>query len=128
MSPETCWNLAILPCTENGHLAFFCSASQRFGLPATNLSLLEAISWLIIQSASVGATAHRLDRFRDREHKNQQTRAAALNLVTAAIFLSNCWYLDRFVDAPKLRDLADHQESLHLLLPLGWDHINLTGN
>lgn len=71
---------------------------------------------------------HRLGRFRDRGHENQQTRAAALNLVTAAIILFNCRYLDRAVGALKLRGVADHEEALRQLSPLGWDHINLTGD
>lgn len=71
---------------------------------------------------------HRLGRFRDRGHENQQTRAAALNLVTAAIILFNCRYLDRAVGALKLRGIAGHEEALRQLSPLGWDHINLTGD
>jgi TnpA family transposase len=71
---------------------------------------------------------HRLGRFRDRGHENQQTRAAALNLVTAAIILFNCRYLDRAVGALKIRGLPDHDEALRQLSPLGWDHINLTGD
>lgn len=41
---------------------------------------------------------HRLGRFRDRGLDNQQTRAAALNLVTAAIILFNCRYLGAAVE------------------------------
>lgn len=71
---------------------------------------------------------HRLGRFRDRGLENQQTRAAALNLVTAAIILFNCRYLHRAVDAFRIRGMADHRETLSQLSPLGWDHINLTGD
>jgi TnpA family transposase len=46
---------------------------------------------------------HRLGRFRDRGLENQQTRAAALNLVTAAIILFNCRYLGRAVDELRRR-------------------------
>ena len=42
---------------------------------------------------------HRLGRFRDRSHENQSSRAAALNLVVAAIVLFNCRYLDRVLNA-----------------------------
>ena len=38
---------------------------------------------------------HRLGRFRDCGHENQQTGPAGLNLVTAAIILFNCRYLGR---------------------------------
>ena len=71
---------------------------------------------------------HRLGRFRDRGHENQQTRAAALNLVTSAIILFNCRYPDRAVGALKIRGLPDHDDALRQLSPLGWDHINLTGD
>ena len=71
---------------------------------------------------------HRLGRFRDRGQENQQTRAAALNLVTAAIILFNCRYLNRAVGALNLRAMPDHAEALRQLSPLGWDHINLTGD
>lgn len=46
---------------------------------------------------------HRLGRFRDRGLENQQMRAAALNLVTAAIILFNFRYLDRAVGALRKR-------------------------
>ena len=71
---------------------------------------------------------HRLGRFRDRGQENQQTRAAALNLVTAAIILFNCRYLNRAVGALNLRAMPNHAEALLQLSPLGWDHINLTGD
>ena len=41
---------------------------------------------------------HCLGRFRDRSHENQSSRAAALNLVVAAIVLFNCRYLGRVLD------------------------------
>ncbi|WP_260691867.1 transposase [Rhizobium leguminosarum] len=44
---------------------------------------------------------HRLGRFRDRSHENQASRAAALNLVTAAIVLFNCRYLGRITEAKR---------------------------
>jgi len=46
---------------------------------------------------------HRLGGIRDCGLKNQQTRAAALNLVTAAIILFNCRYLGRAVDEMRRR-------------------------
>ena len=41
---------------------------------------------------------HRLGRFRDRSHESHVHRAAALNLVTAAIVLWNTRYLGRALD------------------------------
>src|SRR3546814_12034692 len=46
---------------------------------------------------------HRLGRFRDRGLENQQTRAAALNLVTAAIILFHCRYLGHAVEETRRR-------------------------
>lgn len=71
---------------------------------------------------------HRLGRFRDRGHENQQTRAAALNLVTAAIVLFNCRYLGRALGEMRARGLDVDDALIPQLSPLGWDHINLTGD
>ncbi len=71
---------------------------------------------------------HRLGRFRDRGHENQQTRAAALNLVTAAIILFNCRYLGRAIGEMRSRGQVIDESLIPQLLPLGWDHINLTGD
>lgn len=71
---------------------------------------------------------HRLGRFRDRGHENQQTRAAALNLVTAAIVLFNCRYLGRALGEMRSRGMPIDETLIPQLSPLGWDHINLTGD
>jgi TnpA family transposase len=71
---------------------------------------------------------HRLGRFRDRGAENQQVRAAALNLVTAAIILFNCKYLSRASEALRLIGQSVPEDLLCELSPLGWDHINLTGD
>ena len=70
----------------------------------------------------------RLARFRDRGHENQQTRAAALNLVTAAIILFNCRYLGRAIGEMRSRGLVVDEALIPQLSPLGSDHINLTGD
>ena len=57
-----------------------------------------------------------------------EVKADALNLVTAAIILFSFQYLDRDVGALKIRGLPDHDEALRQLSPLGWDHINITGD
>jgi TnpA family transposase len=71
---------------------------------------------------------HRLGEIRDRSYENQRHRAGGLNLIVAAIILWNTVYLWRAVEhlrkhgsAPVLSDLAH-------LSPLGWEHINLTGD
>ena len=71
---------------------------------------------------------HRLGRFRDRGLENQQTRAAALNLVTAAIILFNCRYLGRALVELRRRGGRIDDALIAQLSPLGWDRINLTGD
>ena len=60
--------------------------------------------------------------------ENQQTRAAALNLVTAAIILFNCRYLGRAVEERRRRGSPIDPAMLSRLSPLGWDRINLAGD
>ena len=71
---------------------------------------------------------NRLGEMRDRSFENQRYRASALNLVTAAIVLWNTVYLERATNA--LRDQAQPADDtlLQYLSPLGWEHINLTGD
>jgi hypothetical protein len=65
---------------------------------------------------------------RDRSHERQSHRAAALNLVTACIGPFNCRYLGRAVDDLRRHGVAIDDQRLRRLSPLGWDHINLTGD
>ena len=70
---------------------------------------------------------HRLGEIRDRTYENQQHRASGLNLLVAAITLWNTRYLNRAVAALReTEDVPDHL--LAHLSPLGWEHINLTGD
>ena len=71
---------------------------------------------------------HRRGRFRDRGHKNPQTRAGALNLITAAIILFNCRYLGRALAHMRAQGLSVDETLIPQLSPLGWDHISLTGD
>ncbi|MCB8839432.1 transposase, partial [Aurantimonas sp. VKM B-3413] len=71
---------------------------------------------------------HRLGRLRDRTAESRQHRASGLNLVVAAIILWNTVYMNRVI-----RHMRDHGEDvpaewLPHLAPLGWQHINLTGD
>ena len=65
---------------------------------------------------------------RDRSFETQRYRASGLNLVVAAILLWNTVYLERAVQA--LRDSGKEIDETLLphLSPLGWEHINLTGD
>ena len=70
---------------------------------------------------------HRLGEIRDRTYENQQHRASGLNLLVSAITLWNTRYLNRAVAALReTEDVPDHL--LAHLSPLGWEHINLTGD
>ena len=76
---------------------------------------------------------NRLGEMRDRSFENQRYRASGLNLVTAAIVLWNTVYLDRAIQAMKQQAIQVHGQSvdeslLQHLSPLGWEHINLTGD
>ena len=71
---------------------------------------------------------HRLGRIRDRTREAQQPRASGLNLVTAAIILWNTVYLERAVETLRHRGEVIPAELLNHLAPLGWQHINLTGD
>ena len=71
---------------------------------------------------------HRLGRIRDRGIEGQRHRASGLNLLVAAIALWNTVYLGRALDALRRRGEAASDEFLAHLAPLGWQHINLTGD
>lgn len=79
-------------------------------------------------SLSRAVAFHHLGRFRDRGHENQSSRAAALNLVTAAIILFNCRYLGRILAETRARGAKIEDTITARLSPLGWDHINITGD
>jgi TnpA family transposase len=70
---------------------------------------------------------HRLGEIRDRTYENQRHRASGLNLLVAAIIFWNTRYLGRAVAAlRKVEDVPDRL--LAHLSPLGWEHVNLTGD
>jgi TnpA family transposase len=70
---------------------------------------------------------HRLGEIRDRTYENQQHRASGLNLLVTAIILWNTRYLAQAVaELRQVEDVPDHL--LAHLSPLGWEHVNLTGD
>jgi len=71
---------------------------------------------------------HRLGRLRDRSAEMQQHRASGLALVTAAIILWNSVYLGRTLDVLRRRGEVVPDTMLAHLAPLGWQHVNLTGD
>ncbi|EJL3688942.1 Tn3 family transposase, partial [Salmonella enterica subsp. enterica serovar Typhimurium] len=71
---------------------------------------------------------YRLGEIRDRSFEQQRYRASGLNLVTAAIVLWNTVYLERATSALRGNGTALDDTLLQYLSPLGWEHINLTGD
>lgn len=71
---------------------------------------------------------YRLGEIRDRSFEQQRYRASGLKLVTAAIILWNTVYLERATNALRRRGQLKDNAMLQYLSPLGWEHINLTGD
>ncbi len=71
---------------------------------------------------------NRLGELRDRSFENQRYRASGLTLVTAAITLWNTVYLEKAVASLKATGQPFDESLLPHLSPLGWEHINLTGD
>ena len=71
---------------------------------------------------------HRLGRLRDRTLESQQHRAGGLNLVVAAIVLWNTAYVERAIRHLRAGGEKIPSELMPYLAPLGWQHINLTGD
>lgn len=71
---------------------------------------------------------NRLGELRDRSFENQLYRASGLNLVVAAIILWNTVYLERAVQELRSRGQLIDDDLIQHLSPLGWGHINLTGD
>ena len=71
---------------------------------------------------------NRLGEIRDRSFEQQRYRASGLNLVTAAIVLWNTVYLERATKALNSHAQIVDDALLQYLSPLGWEHINLTGD
>ena len=71
---------------------------------------------------------YRLGEIRDRGFEQQRYRASGLNLVTAAIILWNTVYLERAINALRNQGHLKDNSMLQHLSPLGWEHINLTGD
>ncbi len=70
---------------------------------------------------------HRLGEIRDRTYENQQHRAAGLNLVVTAIILWNTRYFERALATLRQTETVPDDLLAHLS-PLGWEHVNLTGD
>jgi TnpA family transposase len=71
---------------------------------------------------------NRLGELRDRRFEHQRYRASGLNVVVAAIILWNTVYLERAIQALRNSGQVIDEMLLPHLAPLGWEHINLTGD
>lgn len=71
---------------------------------------------------------NRLGEMRDRSFEHQRFRASGLNLVVAAIILWNTVYLEKAIQALRDRGNKVDDNLLRNISPLGWEHINLTGD
>ena len=71
---------------------------------------------------------NRLGEMRDHTFEHQRYRASGLNLITAAIVLWNTVYIERAVNALREQGQEIDTDHLQYLSPLGWEHINLTGD
>ena len=71
---------------------------------------------------------NRLGEMRDRNFEQQRYRASGLNLATAAIVLWNTVYIERAISALRQHGEEIDNNLLQYLSPLGWEHINLTGD
>jgi len=71
---------------------------------------------------------NRLGEMRDRSFEHQTYRASGLNLLVTAIILWNTVYLNRALDVLRERGEPIRDDLIRHLSPLGWEHINLTGD
>ncbi len=71
---------------------------------------------------------NRLGEVRDRSFENQHHRASGLNLIVTSIILWNTIYLAKAVNTLRQQGMEISDEHLKHLSPLGWEHINLTGD
>lgn len=71
---------------------------------------------------------HRAGRLRDHGLQEQSHRASALNLVAGAIVLWNTTYLEAAMRHLERLGRTVPADMLGHLSPLGWQHINLTGD
>ena len=77
--------------------------------------------------APLAVFIHRLGEIRDRTLENQKHRASGLNLIVTAIILWNTRYLARAIETMRKTEHVPDDLLAHLS-PLGWEHVNLTGD
>jgi TnpA family transposase len=70
----------------------------------------------------------RLGELRDRAFEDQIHRASCLHLLMAAIAAWNTVYLTEAIETVRKRGEEISEKTVAHIAPLGWEHINLTGN
>ena len=65
---------------------------------------------------------------RDLTYENQQHRASGLNFLVTAIIVWNTRYLEKAVANLRAQGEIINDTMLARLSPLGWEHIDLTGD
>nr|QGW59089.1 TnpA transposase [Klebsiella pneumoniae] len=71
---------------------------------------------------------HRLNEIRDLGWRISVTTPPALTLHTAAITLWNTVYIERAIESLKRKGIPINEQLVSHLSPLGWEHINLSGD
>ena len=97
-------------------------------LVALQLHVVRRLSPFTPTSVTLPGSRQIHSEIRDRSYENQRHRTSRLNLIVSAIVLWNTTYLQRAVDHLKRRVNHPTPGDLAHLSPLGWEHINLTGN
>jgi TnpA family transposase len=72
--------------------------------------------------------SNRLGEIRDRSYEDQSHRASGIQLVVSAIILWNTVYIAQAVETLRAKGVDIPEEYLKHLSPLGWEHVNLTGD
>ncbi len=88
--------------------------------------LIISLAWFFTSLAL--KPLHRLGEIRDRGLENQSYRASGLTLLTAAISLWNTVYIERAIDSLRRKGIPINEQLITHLSPLGWEHINLSGD
>ena len=70
---------------------------------------------------------HRRGEIRDRSGEGQHYRIAGMNLLAAIIIFWNTMKLGEVVDSRAVDGIVVPPDLLAHVSPLGWEHINLTG-
>jgi hypothetical protein len=117
------------PCAKIGRIERTLFILDWFELPGLRRQATVELNKGEARNALARAVCfHRLGRLRDRAAEAQQYRASGLALVTAAIALWNTVYLGRALDELRRGGEIVPDPLLAHLAPVGWQHINLTGD